>query len=222
MERIPEPELMEEEEQARAYAEGDFSAPHSRFVDSFREAFPDFARGFVADLGCGPGDVTIRFARGIPGCTVHGVDGSPAMLRHGERFVAAAPDLLGRVRLLHGYLPGARLLRDRYDAVISNSLLHHLPDPAVLWQSVRRLAAPGAPVFVMDLMRPDSRAEADRLTRLYAADEPPVLQRDFFNSLLAAFTVTEVQQQLDEAGLSSLAVRAISDRHLMVAGAFPG
>ena len=63
MERIPEPELMDEAEQARAYAEADFSGPHDMFVQLFREAFPDTApAGAVLDLGCGPADVTRRFA----------------------------------------------------------------------------------------------------------------------------------------------------------------
>ena len=35
MERIPEPDLMSEQEQARAYAEADFSEPHENFVDLF-------------------------------------------------------------------------------------------------------------------------------------------------------------------------------------------
>jgi len=44
------------------------------------------------------------------------------------------------------------------------------------------------------------------------------LQRDFVNSLLAAFTPTEVRQQLREAGLNWLQVKTITNRHLMVSG----
>ncbi|HEX6174620.1 MAG TPA: SAM-dependent methyltransferase, partial [Candidatus Binatia bacterium] len=62
MERIPEPELMDEDEQARAYALADFAEPHNHFVELFRECFPDEAiTGHVLDLGCGPADVTLRF-----------------------------------------------------------------------------------------------------------------------------------------------------------------
>ncbi len=57
-----------------------------------------------------------------------------------------------------------------------------------------------------------------RLVARYAADEAPVLRRDFRNSLCAAFTPPEARAQRDEAGLSQLAVAEISDRHLIVCG----
>ena len=41
-----------------------------------------------------------------------------------------------------------------FSAVVSNSLLHHLHDPAVLWGAIQTLAAPGALVVVRDLRRP--------------------------------------------------------------------
>jgi hypothetical protein len=47
---------------------------------------------------------------------------------------------------------------------------------------------------------------------------PRVLQADFRNSLLAAYRVDEVEQQLACAGLGRLDVATISDRHLFVAG----
>ncbi len=124
----------------------------------------------------------------------------------------------GRVELYQGYLPGARLPRERYPVIISNSLLHHLEDPAVLWESVRRYGAAGARVFVQDLMRPNSEAEAQALTRLYTAGEAPLLQRDFLHSLRAAYTVAEVEAQLGQAELSHFQVRPVSDRHWIAWG----
>lgn len=220
MERVAEPELMDEAAQARAYAEADFSAPHQRFIELFCARFPGLEpRGSVLDLGCGPGDITRRFARTFPACRVHGVDGAATMLRHAE---AMQPDsgLEGRISYIHGYLPGAALPLPRYDVVISNSLLHHLADPVVLWSSILRHAAPGAAVFVMDLMRPDNRAAAEAMVEQYAAAEPEVLRDDFFHSLLAAYTPDEVAAQLAAAGLD-LAVDIVSDRHFTVSGYLP-
>ncbi|WP_018955079.1 class I SAM-dependent methyltransferase [Thioalkalivibrio sulfidiphilus] len=218
MHRTPEPELMLDPEQARAYAEADFEAPHSRFVELFREAFPGLAvSGPVLDLGCGPGDISMRFARAFPESQVDGVDGAPAMLAEGERLLAGS-GLEDRVRLVRACLPNDHPPRERYRGVISNSLLHHLHEPAVLWDAVARYAEPGGFVFIMDLMRPDSRASAEAMVAQHAADEPPVLQRDFFHSLLAAFRVDEVREQLDRAGLAGLDVRSVSDRHLVVSG----
>lgn len=88
----------------------------------------------------------------------------------------------------------------------------------VLWQMVNQFAKPGAAIFVMDLMRPDSQEQAEAMRRQYAANEPEILQQDFFNSLLAAYTPEEVKAQLQKAGLGHLKVEAVSDRHLLVSG----
>ena len=52
MKRIPEPELMLEEEQARAYAQADFEEPHNRFIELFGQLFPEASPEYVLDLGC--------------------------------------------------------------------------------------------------------------------------------------------------------------------------
>lgn len=218
MERVPEPELMDDAAQAAAYACADFEQPHARFVELFRATFPAGAiTGTVLDLGCGPADITVRFARAYPECAVHGVDGAEAMLAHGRERLKRE-GLSGRVRLIRGYLPEAQLPLAGYDAIISNSLLHHLRDPMVLWNAVKRCAKPGAPVFVMDLLRPPSREQAQALVDEYAAGEPAVLRHDFFHSLLAAYRRGEVEAQLRTAGLGGLEVAIVSDRHLLVFG----
>ena len=65
MQRRPEPELMDDEAQALAYARADFAEPHDRFVALLRERVGAPA-GRALDLGCGPGDVTFRVARAFP------------------------------------------------------------------------------------------------------------------------------------------------------------
>ena len=221
MQRILEPELMDEFEQARAYAEADFSEPNERFVALFAEKFPGFAAGSMLDLGCGPGDIALRLARRYPGLVVHGLDGSRPMLAHGEARLRDDSQLATRVRFLHGILPGARLPLARYDAIVSNSLLHHLHDPMVLWRTVLAHGAPGAAVLVMDLYRPDSAGAARGIVEAYARDEPEVLQQDFYNSLCAAFQPDDVRDQLVDCGLGALDVIEVSDRHMIVAGRLP-
>jgi 2-polyprenyl-3-methyl-5-hydroxy-6-metoxy-1,4-benzoquinol methylase len=218
IERIPEPELMDDFEQARAYALADFEEPHSRFIELFKERFPgDAVDGVILDLGCGTGDITKRFAYAFPACRIHAVDGAEQMLMFARQTIDFEM-LHERVRLFKRTLPTDRLAKQQYDAVISNSLLHHLAEPMVLWDSVKQFAKPGAAVFVMDLMRCDSAEQATAMVREYAAGEPAVLQKDFYNSLLAAFTPEEVREQLAQAGLAHLAVEVIGDRHLIVSG----
>lgn len=216
--RTVEPELMNDDEQARAYADADFAAPHEAFVDRFVDFVGGVGvAGVCLDLGCGPADVVMRLARRCPRLIIDGVDGAEAMLAIGRRRVREA-GLSNRVRLYRAWLPQEPLPRNDVDIVTSNSILHHLHDPCVLWRAVRQVARPGTRIFVGDLMRPTSAVAVDDFVVRYARGEPEVLKRDFAASLHAAFTVDEVRAQLAAAGLSMLRVEVTSDRHLLVSG----
>ncbi len=173
MQRILEPELMEEAAQVKAYAEADFSEPHGHFIELLKAAIDDPAfSGFALDLGCGPGDVTVRFARAFPGCTVHAVDGSLAMLEQAGRLLPKA--LEQRIVYVQGRLPDLDLPRQGYDIIFSNSLLHHLLDPSALWKTLLKYAGPGARIALMDLLRPHSKQQAQALLNTYAGNEPEI------------------------------------------------
>lgn len=219
MPRTLEPELMTDDNQARAYADADFDAPNSNFVRLFQEKFASHPiNGVFLDLGCGTADVTMRLARAYPNSKFYAVDGSAAMLKYAHEGLSRHNELINRITLIEGYIPGASIPKQPYAVVVSNSLLHHLPDPQALWQTIKQYAHPGTLVFVADLFRPVNQTEAHRIVETYSGNEPEVLKRDFYNSLLAAFTPHEVQGQLQQAGISYLQVRAISDRHLLIWG----
>jgi len=216
---------MEDPDQARAYARADFATPHQAIVDDLLARHPDLAASplRVVDLGCGPADVTVRLARALPASTLVGVDAGPVMLELGRQRVRAA-GLHHRVRLVEGRLPhlgGAEL--GPADLVVATSLLHHLPDPAWLWQAVVELGAPGAVVHVADLRRPVDTTELDAIVAREAHGEPAVLVHDFACSLAASYRPEEVEEQLRAAGLQGvLSVQVTSDRHLTVSGRLPG
>jgi SAM-dependent methyltransferase len=221
MERVQEPlELMNDEEQARAYAEADFAEADRRFIVRFGELFPDYdGKGLVLDLGCGPANITLRFAQRYPDAVVHGVDGSSAMLKYGQLALSRANDGSdSRVKLIKGFIPGVELPTQYYDVIVSNSLLHHLPDPQALWTTIKEHSKPGTRVLVADLYRPATSENAYLIVETYSGGEPEVLKTDFFNSLLAAFTPREVESHLAAAGLSSFTVQTISDRHMTIYG----
>jgi hypothetical protein len=122
------------------------------------------------------------------------------------------------VRFIEGRIPGAPLPAGTYAAIISNSLLHHLHRPEVLWEAIAEYASAGTRIYVVDLFRPETAAAARRLVDAYAAGEPEILRRDFYHSLCAAFEPREVKTQLEATDLAGLAVSVISDRHLVVHG----
>jgi SAM-dependent methyltransferase len=209
---------MDDADQARAYSEADFSESHQRFVDLFVKRFPAWRQAAfrVVDLGCGPADVTVRFALAHPRAEVVGVDAAQTMLELGRARVRVA-GLDERVRLERRRLPDETLDGAGYDAGISNSLLHHLPDPDVLWRTVARSLVPGAPILVMDLCRPADDEAVAMLVGRYMADAPAVLARDFRASLRAAYRPDEVRVQIRQAPLD-LEVEQVTDRHLVVWG----
>jgi len=215
MDRILEPEVMDNEQQAIAYAGADFSASNQMFVDGLVDAYAS-RLGTVLDIGCGPGDIPIRLARTKSSVYIVAVDASDVMVRLANDAVEKA-DLMRRVRIAEGRIPGLKVRRGGFDAIISKDLLHHLPDPMVFWDEVKRLGRPGAALYVMDLFRPETLEAARQIVESVSANEPEILKRDFYNSLLAAFTPEEVRDQLREAGLS-LEVEVVSERHMRIKG----
>lgn len=217
MQRVLEPELMDDEQQSVAYAVADFSASNQWYVDHLTADFPELRR--VVDIGCGPADVVLRLARAIPDIRITAIDGSAPMIDLARRAVQAA-GLDTEITLAQEYVPGLALKEHSFDGVLSKDFLHHLPEASALWHEAKRLGRPGAAVYVMDLHRPDTPDAARRMVEETGANDPPVLKRDFYNSLCAAFTVEEVEGQLREAGLD-LHVARVSERHLLVKGRLP-
>jgi ubiquinone/menaquinone biosynthesis C-methylase UbiE len=215
MERVLEPELMDDERQSIAYARADFSTSNQFFVDSVIRDFPHHLHT-VVDIGCGPGDVDVRLAQAVSRIRITAIDGSAPMLALARDAVRAA-ELETRVTLVEGYIPGVALPDHSYDAVLSKDLLHHLPDPAALWKEVARLGRPGAAVYVMDLIRPPTPDDAHRIVDRVAANEDPILREDFYNSLRAAFTPDELREQVTSAELQ-LEIVQVSDRHMLAKG----
>ncbi|MEM7394206.1 MAG: class I SAM-dependent methyltransferase [Verrucomicrobiota bacterium] len=219
MKRIPEPETMDGEEQAWAYAEADFEEPHSRVLGYFDRVFDEPPlTGPVLDIGCGPGDITFRFARAWPEARFVAVDASAAMLKPALLRRAEAPESFGNIDFREAWFPGPDIPDEDYSAIISSSFLHHVHDPIAFWQGVYDLARPGAFVFVVDLFRPESEQTARDMVETYVKDEPEVLRHDFYHSLLAAFEPDEVREHLRRTGLGNLTVETVTDRHLIIYG----
>ena len=226
MDRIPEPELMNGQAQALAYAAADFSAGDQAVVARFADLFAPDVGAALLDLGCGPGNISFRLAERFPQARVLGVDGAAAMLQIAQARLVGEPGRWPALAFARGLLGSAGLEPappGRFTGLISNSLLHHLHQPRVLWSALVPLAAPGAAVYIKDLRRPASSEAVLALQERHLADAPPVLQRDYVASLHAAFTMAEVRQQLLDAGLDAqLQVAELDDRYLEVWGRLAG
>ncbi len=209
MERVLEPEVMDTPSEAEAYDLMDHSEVNRAFVERFLEIG---GGGHVLDLGCGPAHIPVVLCRAATGARVTGVDAAAHMLRHGARRIREA-GLGHRIRLLRADAKRLPFRDGAFDGVMSNSIVHHLPDPRPFLAEVRRVVRPSGSILLRDLLRPGSEAELEHLVDLYASDSTEEQQRLLADSLHAAFTPAEVRAMLAECGLADLIVYASSDRH---------
>ncbi len=215
MNRQPEAELMDLPHEADAYARADFAGANDAFVSRLLELTGHRASLHALDLGCGPADIPIRLLRQKSDWRITACDASDAMLRIASDAVDAA-NLREKIYLLRADAKRVPLPKQSFQVVFSNSLLHHVSEPIGLWKEVKRLIAPAGIIFLRDLARPADAMVASALVARHAGNESPLLQAEFHRSLLAAYTLDEVCDQLREAQLHHLKIAMSSDRHFDV------
>jgi len=211
---------MDDRAEAEAYAAADFREVNEAFVERLLGLAGPREEQYVLDLGTGPADIPIRVMRRRPYWRVTAVDSSQAMVDIAAKAVAEA-GLSGLIGLIVSDVKSLPVPSSEFDVVFSNAALHHVTDADGFWTEVQRVERPGAVVFVRDLARPCSVADAQRIVDLYAANESDLLRAEFVRSLLASYTPEEVRLQLEAAGLERLQVVMASDRHLDVFGRLP-
>jgi ubiquinone/menaquinone biosynthesis C-methylase UbiE len=218
MKRVLEPEIMDNQEQVIAYAGADFSDSNQRFVDLLFQEYRSKLKN-ILDIGCGPADVPIRIIQRNPAVKITAIDASRQMIRQAKQAVKKN-GFEKNINTLLGRVPGLKLNKYTFDTIISKDLLHHLPDPQVFWEELKRLMRlnrQATGIFIMDLFRPRSKAIAKQIVEAVSKDEAEILKNDFYYSLLAAFTVDEIRDQLKQAKIK-LKVEQVSERHMLIKG----
>jgi 2-polyprenyl-3-methyl-5-hydroxy-6-metoxy-1,4-benzoquinol methylase len=210
--RVPEPEVMDTAEEARDYDAMDHAEVNARFVADFLAVHGPCRGGLILDMGTGTARIPIELCRRDPLALVLGVDLADQMLRLAERNVQAA-GLADRIRLARADAKDASRAEPRCEAVVSNSIVHHIPEPAHVFRSMIARVAPGGSAFIRDLARPASVAELELLVDTYAGCEPEHGRAMFEASLRAALTTDEVREILHGLGIAEPDVRMTSDRH---------
>ncbi|MGL4419201.1 MAG: class I SAM-dependent methyltransferase, partial [Gemmataceae bacterium] len=170
----------------------------------------------VLDVGTGTAQIPIELCRQEPALQIIAVDLAESMLSLGHRNIADA-QLTDRIQL---QLVNARtlgFLDGHFSGVISNSIIHHIPEPRDAFTEMLRVLAPGGCLFVRDLCRPDSIAELNHIVNQYATNDSPRQRQLFADSLHAALTLAEVRILVGTFGLSPEIVQMTSDRHWTLA-----
>ena len=214
--RVLEPEVMSGAEEAGEYDEMDFSATDQLFA----ERAAQLARGaafpihWIADLGSGNAKIPLAMCPLLPRATrVCAVEMSTEMLAVAARNRARAGVSPGQIHLVNGDAKRVPFADRSVGMVTSNSLVHHIPDPRAVFQEIARIARPGAPILIRDLVRPENQQILEQLIQTHAAPWRPLQRKLFADSLHAALTLEEVRQILDHCGLADVIVTQITDRH---------
>jgi ubiquinone/menaquinone biosynthesis C-methylase UbiE len=212
--RVLEPEAMDTAEEVRQYDAMDHSEANARFVADFLHAHGPCGGGEVLDVGTGTARIPIALALADPRARIVALDLAEAMLAQALENIAAA-GFSDRIRCHHGDAKsleadfGAR----GFEGVISNSIVHHIPDPEPALLTMARSVARGGTLMVRDLARPGSLQEISRLADLYAVGETDAARALFEASLHAALTVEEIRSIVNRLGLPPSGVSITSDRH---------
>jgi SAM-dependent methyltransferase len=237
--RILEPEWMDSPDEADAYDVMDHRAVNQQFAadllasvqvlrvlaeaddssstdssdeDQGAEGSAESAWVEVLDLGTGTALIPVELCQRSPRCRIVAADAAVSMLELARYRIEAAGQ---RERILLSQADAKQLpyAEGRFDVVMSNSLIHHIPNPIEVVREAVRVTAAGGWLFFRDLCRPHDEGQLEQLVATYAADESETARRLFADSLHAALTVDEMGEIVVAHGFSRDSVRATSDRH---------
>ena len=212
MKRVPEPDLMEQKEQAYAYANADFSNSNGLFLEKLFEFCSITDETKILDVGCGDGEIPIEIYKKTKS-KITVLDGSSAMLDEFSKKMSA--NNIDNIKIIQRRYEDTYLTEKSFDVLISNSVLHHVKSPKLFWEKSFNLVRQQGHIVLMDLFRPSNEHELSSVLDKYGGNNP-VLLNDFENSLRAAYTPNEVEGQLSSFSNISSSVKAISDRHFFV------
>jgi ubiquinone/menaquinone biosynthesis C-methylase UbiE len=218
---VLEPEAMDTPSEAEDYDAMDHGEVNARFVADFLAVHGPCRGGELLDVGTGPAQIPIALCRADARARVLGIDLAQHMLARARENVDRAGHA-ARIRLALADAKGLGYPDSMFEAVISNTIVHHIPAPAPALSEMKRKVAPRGTLFVRDLARPATQADVDRLVSLYASDESSSAQALFAASLRAALTLEEVRAIVASLGLPTDEVHMTSDRHWTWAWRRPG
>jgi ubiquinone/menaquinone biosynthesis C-methylase UbiE len=208
--RVLEPEVMDSAEEASDYDAMDHGQVNRVFVADFIAFWPPHGR--VLDVGTGTAQIPIELCRQALGIAVVAIDAARHMLKVAQANVERA-GLAARLQVQVCDAKKMPFPDASFQAVMSNSIVHHIPEPFDVMKEIARVAAPGAAIFVRDLLRPDDDATVKHLVKTYAGDANAHQQKMFEESLRAALRLDEVREMVRQLGFDPAQVRQNSDRH---------
>lgn len=210
LERVLEPEVMDTYEEARDYDSMDHQAVNKLFVDDLL-AVGNIGND-ILDVGTGTAQIPVELCRQSEDCRIIAIDMAVHMLDL-ARFNIEVDGFTQRIFLQQIDAKDMQFESEMFDCVMSNSIIHHIPEPLAVLAESMRVTRPGGLLFFRDLLRPESGEEVAHLVSTYAGDENEHQRQMFDDSLRAALSLSEVRAMVSSLGFEAETVQATSDRH---------
>jgi 2-polyprenyl-3-methyl-5-hydroxy-6-metoxy-1,4-benzoquinol methylase len=177
--RIPEPELMEDRDQCEFYNYEFDEDPAclEEFIKTY-DQHVGITTGTIIDLGSGTCNFIIELCKTYPDIHVTCYEASSEMIRIANRNIKSN-QLADRITIVEDNFFNAS---GQFDVVIATRVLHHVNKTQEFWSLINRLSSRA---LICDLERPNELVDIQ--------EDFPI---DLKNSFMAAYTVTEVQEQI--------------------------
>jgi ubiquinone/menaquinone biosynthesis C-methylase UbiE len=219
--RALEPEVMDSLAEAVDYDGMDHSEVNRQFADDLLKAGLRASAGAaticVLDVGTGTAQIPIEICRRRSDLRITGIDLAAHMLQLGQRRVIRE-GLTSQIKLEQVDAKSLPYASAAFEAVISNSIIHHIPEPRHAFREMVRVLRPDGLLFVRDLVRPHDFEALETIVATHAGQANDHQRQMFRDSLHAALSLEEVRALLRDAGLPSEWVNQTSDRHWTIAG----
>ena len=216
IERILEPEVMDDEQEASEYDQMDFTEVNTDFA-TVASKLVNQEQIKVLDIGTGTARIPIILSNLQPQWQITGVDLAPSMLKLAEENIAQA----GKSEFISICLMDGKTMPfadHSFDLVMSNSLVHHIPNPLDLLREIDRVVKINGCILIRDLFRPTSVKQIEQIVAEANLEYSPRQKQLFQDSLHAALTLDEIQQLVSEVGWQNLEVYQSSSRHWTISG----
>jgi ubiquinone/menaquinone biosynthesis C-methylase UbiE len=151
--------------------------------------------GILADIGCGPGLLTMLIAQKFPRLKVLGLDTAQEMIKTANAN-ANSLGFEGRVEFRKGNIQSLPLPDQTLDFAVSSLSLHHWSEPERGLAEIHRVLKPGGQLLLID-MRRDSRLFFYLLMLFATSFVMPAAMRKInepLGSVLASYTPLEIKE----------------------------
>jgi ubiquinone/menaquinone biosynthesis C-methylase UbiE len=209
---------MDSAEEARDYDAMDHAAVNRAFVADFLATWDGATP--ILDAGTGTAQIPIELCRQAPNARVVAFDLAGHMLQLARENVRRAA-LEERIHIERCDVKSLPFVTDTFGSLISNSIIHHVPDPGSAVSEMFRVVRPGSLLFIRDLLRPADEPALAQLVHAYAGSANSHQRQMFADSLRAALTLAEARSLFAAFAADPKDVQQTSDRHWTFTGRKP-